>query len=134
MRTVVIPEVINDMTLFLLSLMFLHHLPKGVKGLYKGMAAPIIGVTPMFAVCFFGFGLGKKLQQKSPDDILRWVHFNHGEWLVKMESSRPFDCLPQLSTAVCGRDVVRGLHYSHHDSRRENQMPPSGQTFFHTRK
>ncbi|XP_051932659.1 cAMP-dependent protein kinase type II-alpha regulatory subunit-like isoform X2 [Hippocampus zosterae] len=45
---------------------------EGVKGLYKGMAAPIIGVTPMFAVCFFGFGLGKKLQQKSPDDILTY--------------------------------------------------------------
>lgn len=43
---------------------------QGVKGLYKGMAAPIIGVTPMFAVCFFGFGLGKKLQQRTPDDIL----------------------------------------------------------------
>lgn len=47
-----------------------HPLLQGVKGLYKGMAAPILGVTPMFAVCFFGFGLGKKLQQKSPDDIL----------------------------------------------------------------
>lgn len=45
-------------------------LPQGIKGLYKGMAAPIVGVTPMFAVCFFGFGLGKKLQQKTPDDIL----------------------------------------------------------------
>lgn len=45
-------------------------LSQGVRGLYKGMAAPIIGVTPMFAVCFFGFGLGKKLQQKSPGDVL----------------------------------------------------------------
>uniref|UniRef100_H3DB03 cAMP-dependent protein kinase type II-alpha regulatory subunit n=1 Tax=Tetraodon nigroviridis TaxID=99883 RepID=H3DB03_TETNG len=45
---------------------------EGVRGLYKGMAAPIIGVTPMFAVCFFGFGLGKKLQQKSPDDVLTY--------------------------------------------------------------
>lgn len=48
----------------------LSSLPQGIKGLYKGMAAPIVGVTPMFAVCFFGFGLGKKLQQKTPDDIL----------------------------------------------------------------
>lgn len=57
---------------FLLSLMFPLCFPpwQGLKGLYKGMAAPIIGVTPMFAVCFFGFGLGKKLQQKTPDDIL----------------------------------------------------------------
>ncbi|XP_026162303.1 cAMP-dependent protein kinase type II-alpha regulatory subunit isoform X2 [Mastacembelus armatus] len=45
---------------------------EGVRGLYKGMAAPIIGVTPMFAVCFFGFGLGKKLQQRTPDDILTY--------------------------------------------------------------
>uniref|UniRef100_A0A3P8QR75 Solute carrier family 25 member 20 n=1 Tax=Astatotilapia calliptera TaxID=8154 RepID=A0A3P8QR75_ASTCA len=45
---------------------------EGIKGLYKGMAAPIIGVTPMFAVCFFGFGLGKKLQQRTPDDILTY--------------------------------------------------------------
>ncbi|XP_067253321.1 cAMP-dependent protein kinase type II-alpha regulatory subunit-like isoform X2 [Chanodichthys erythropterus] len=45
---------------------------EGLRGLYKGMAAPIIGVTPMFAVCFFGFGLGKKLQQKTPDDVLTY--------------------------------------------------------------
>lgn len=57
---------------YFLTLMSHHHLIplQGLKGLYKGMAAPIIGVTPMFAVCFFGFGLGKKLQQKSADDIL----------------------------------------------------------------
>jgi len=31
-------------------------------GLYRGMAAPLIGVTPMYALCFFGYGLGQKLQ------------------------------------------------------------------------
>ncbi|XP_073888277.1 mitochondrial carnitine/acylcarnitine carrier protein isoform X3 [Macaca fascicularis] len=45
---------------------------EGIRGLYRGMAAPIIGVTPMFAVCFFGFGLGKKLQQKHPEDVLSY--------------------------------------------------------------
>ncbi|KAL0599847.1 LOW QUALITY PROTEIN: Mitochondrial carnitine/acylcarnitine carrier protein [Plecturocebus cupreus] len=44
----------------------------GIMGLYRGMAAPIIGVTPMFAVCFFGFGLGKRLQQKHPEDVLSY--------------------------------------------------------------
>lgn len=39
------------------------------------MAAPITGVTPMFAVCFFGFGVGKKLQQKHPDEELSYVTF-----------------------------------------------------------
>lgn len=43
---------------------------EGFKGLYKGMAAPLTGVTPMFAVCFLGFGVGKKLQQKHPEDDL----------------------------------------------------------------
>eukprot|EP01134_Creolimax_fragrantissima_P006862 CFRG6862T1 len=32
----------------------------GIKGLYKGMAAPIVGVTPMYALCFFGYGMGQK--------------------------------------------------------------------------
>ncbi|KAM5125673.1 mitochondrial carnitine/acylcarnitine carrier protein-like, partial [Mantella aurantiaca] len=45
---------------------------EGVRGLYKGMAAPVIGVTPMFAVCFFGFGLGKKLQQRHPQEVLTY--------------------------------------------------------------
>nr|XP_033781883.1 mitochondrial carnitine/acylcarnitine carrier protein [Geotrypetes seraphini] len=45
---------------------------EGVKGLYKGMAAPILGVTPMYAICFFGFGLGVKLQQKTPNEKLTY--------------------------------------------------------------
>lgn len=38
---------------------------EGFTGLYKGMGAPLVGVTPMFAICFFGFGVGKKLQTPS---------------------------------------------------------------------
>eukprot|EP00054_Salpingoeca_dolichothecata_P033264 m.267243 g.267243 ORF g.267243 m.267243 type:complete len:296 (+) comp32667_c0_seq1:139-1026(+) len=34
---------------------------EGVRGFYKGMAAPIAGVTPMYALCFFGYGVGKKI-------------------------------------------------------------------------
>jgi solute carrier family 25 (mitochondrial carnitine/acylcarnitine transporter), member 20/29 len=34
---------------------------EGVRGLYKGMSAPIAGVAPIFAISFFGFGVGKKL-------------------------------------------------------------------------
>eukprot|EP00794_Sanderia_malayensis_P006981 gene6981-7766_t len=43
---------------------------EGFKGLYKGMLTPIIGITPLYAVCFWGFSIGKKLQIKSPDDVL----------------------------------------------------------------
>ena len=43
------------------------------------MAAPIAGITPIYAICFLGFGLGKKLQQKHPDDQLTYAQlFNAG--------------------------------------------------------
>jgi solute carrier family 25 (mitochondrial carnitine/acylcarnitine transporter), member 20/29 len=34
---------------------------EGVTGLYKGMAAPLAGVAPMYALCFLGYGYGKKI-------------------------------------------------------------------------
>jgi len=43
---------------------------EGFRGLYKGMSAPLTGVAPIFAMSFFGFGLGKRLQQKSPNENL----------------------------------------------------------------
>ncbi|POY74725.1 hypothetical protein BMF94_2201, partial [Rhodotorula taiwanensis] len=33
----------------------------GVKGFYRGMGPPLAGVTPMFAVSFWGYAMGKKL-------------------------------------------------------------------------
>jgi len=43
---------------------------EGVLALYKGMSAPLVGVAPIFALSFMGFGIGKKLQQKSADEAL----------------------------------------------------------------
>lgn len=45
---------------------------EGFKGLYKGMGAPLIGVAPMFAISFFGFGLGKRLQQTEANPHLTY--------------------------------------------------------------
>ncbi|XP_075435627.1 mitochondrial carnitine/acylcarnitine carrier protein-like [Ascaphus truei] len=44
---------------------------EGFRGLYKGMGAPLAVATPIMAVSFFGFGLGKKLQQRGQDIALR---------------------------------------------------------------
>jgi len=33
----------------------------------QGMAAPLVGVTPMYAICFLGYGIGQDLQRSSPD-------------------------------------------------------------------
>lgn len=45
---------------------------EGLRGFYKGMAAPLVGVAPIFAVSFFGFHIGKQLQQKTPDETLTY--------------------------------------------------------------
>lgn len=41
---------------------------EGFFALYKGMSAPLVGVTPLFAVFFGGCAVGKYLQQKNPED------------------------------------------------------------------
>lgn len=33
----------------------------GFKGLYRGVGAPLVGVTPMFAISFWGYDLGKRV-------------------------------------------------------------------------
>ncbi|KAJ9582688.1 hypothetical protein L9F63_022971, partial [Diploptera punctata] len=43
---------------------------EGFRGLYKGMGAPIAGVAPIFAMSFFGYGLGKRLQMSGANDTL----------------------------------------------------------------
>ncbi|KZC11831.1 Congested-like trachea protein [Dufourea novaeangliae] len=43
---------------------------EGIRGLYKGMGAPLCGVAPIFAISFYGFGLGKQLIRKTDDEQL----------------------------------------------------------------
>ena len=33
----------------------------GVRGLYKGVTAPLLAVTPMYSLCFFGYEFGKRV-------------------------------------------------------------------------
>ncbi|XP_073988831.1 carnitine/acylcarnitine carrier protein colt, mitochondrial [Rhodnius prolixus] len=42
---------------------------EGFKGLYKGMGAPLAGVAPIFAISFFGFGVGKRLFAKKGEEL-----------------------------------------------------------------
>jgi solute carrier family 25 (mitochondrial carnitine/acylcarnitine transporter), member 20/29 len=47
------------------------YLKEGIKGFYRGMLTPLVFVTPMYAVCFWGYDLGQKLVrygQKIPAD------------------------------------------------------------------
>uniref|UniRef100_H3B7V4 Solute carrier family 25 member 20 n=1 Tax=Latimeria chalumnae TaxID=7897 RepID=H3B7V4_LATCH len=106
---------------------------EGFLGLYKGMGAPMLGVTPMIAICFFGYGLGKKLQQKQPEDPLTYLQlFNAGmlagffttvivapgdriKCLLQIQASSssmkyagPLDCVTQLYKESGIRGVYKG--------------------------
>ncbi|KAH3818703.1 mitochondrial carnitine/acylcarnitine carrier protein-like [Dreissena polymorpha] len=75
---------------------------EGFFGLYKGMAAPLTGVSPMFAICFLGFGIGKKLQQKHPTDDLTYLQYWNAGMLsgvfttVIMTPGERIKCLLQI--------------------------------------
>ncbi|RMZ88273.1 hypothetical protein DV736_g4500, partial [Chaetothyriales sp. CBS 134916] len=44
------------------------------RGLYAGVSAPLVGVTPMFAVSFWGYGVGKQLVELvSPVEVTHGV-------------------------------------------------------------
>ncbi|KAE9555684.1 hypothetical protein FO519_001155 [Halicephalobus sp. NKZ332] len=52
---------------------------EGFFALYRGMAAPLVGVTPLFAVFFGGCSIGRWLQQKDPNTDLTFIqNFNAG--------------------------------------------------------
>jgi solute carrier family 25 carnitine/acylcarnitine transporter 20/29 len=37
----------------------------GVRGLFRGMSAPLMGVTPIFAVCIWAYGVGKDIMRSA---------------------------------------------------------------------
>ncbi|XP_054279571.1 mitochondrial carnitine/acylcarnitine carrier protein [Macrosteles quadrilineatus] len=96
---------------------------EGFKGFYKGMAAPIAGVAPIFAISFFGFGVGKRLQQSKENETLTKPQlFYAGAFsgiftTVIMAPGERIKCLLQVQQDSSGpkkysgpRDVVRKLY------------------------
>lgn len=59
----------------------------GLRGLYRGVTAPLIGVTPIFAICFWGYDLGLSLY-----DTLSSVNASNREQKVMFAGG--FSALP----------------------------------------
>lgn len=70
------------------------------------MSAPLTGVAPIFAMSFFGFGLGKKLQQTSPEDKLSLTQlFAAGAFsgvftTIVMAPGERIKCLLQIQVVI----------------------------------
>lgn len=104
-----------------------------LRGFYRGMATPLVGVTPIYAVCFFGYSLGRKMQTPAAPDGT-YSHgqiFNAGmlsaiftlpligpgeriKCLLQVQAqhvpkySGPIDCVRQLYQAGGFRSLFRG--------------------------
>ncbi|KAJ2940421.1 hypothetical protein O0L34_g101 [Tuta absoluta] len=88
---------------------------EGFRGLYKGMSAPLTGVAPIFAISFFGFGLGKRLIQKNPDQALTKPElFAAGAFsgiftTSVMAPGERIKCLLQIQQASAGPQKYAGM-------------------------
>ncbi|GJJ73468.1 solute carrier family 25 (mitochondrial carnitine/acylcarnitine transporter), member 20/29 [Entomortierella parvispora] len=97
----------------------------GFRGLYRGMAAPIVGVTPIFAVSFWAYDLGKKLVLSVPGrtsnelslvDFAVAGFFSAGPTTLLMSPSERIKVLLQTQGTGAAKlyngpiDVVRALY------------------------
>jgi len=67
----------------------------GVKGLYRGMTAPLIGVTPIFAICFWGYDQGQRIVRwtsgMKPTEQLSFVSNCNCWWLFSHSYNNNYD-------------------------------------------
>jgi len=88
---------------------------EGPRALYKGMFAPLMASSPIFALSFVGFGLGKKLQQSHPDEAVGPLKLAAAGCLsglmttIIMAPAERAKCLLQVQAANSGPAKYKGL-------------------------
>lgn len=88
---------------------------EGVKGLYKGMGAPLVGVAPIFAISFMGYGVGKQIfGPKSGQRQFTYLeYFTAGAFsgistTVIMAPGERIKCLLQIQQGSSGPKLYNG--------------------------
>nr|CAH8839424.1 unnamed protein product [Trichobilharzia regenti] len=85
----------------------------GILGLYKGMAVPVAGVAPVFATCFFGYNLGKKIFAKDPMNLRKHELLLAGMFsgiftTAILAPGERIKCLLQVQSNSCGPVKYKG--------------------------
>ncbi|CAK4084087.1 unnamed protein product [Aphanomyces euteiches] len=85
----------------------------GIKGLYRGMSAPLVGVTPIFAICFWGYDMGALIARKaagmkdgdklSTNQILFAGGFSAIPTTIVMAPGERIKCLLQIQSQAVAR-------------------------------
>lgn len=98
---------------------------EGVRALYKGMGAPLVGTAPIFAISFYANAMGQKMQQRSraevlgPHQLAMAGGFSGVMTTIVMAPGERVKCLLQVQQAGLGAgqaqysgpvDVVRSLY------------------------
>jgi len=97
---------------------------EGVRALYKGMGAPLVGTAPIFAISFYSNAMGKKMQQQGRTDVVLGPHqlamagcFSGVMTTIVMAPGERIKCLLQVQQAASGPakysgpvDVARSLY------------------------
>ncbi|KAJ8953249.1 hypothetical protein NQ318_015830 [Aromia moschata] len=88
LQTMPIPKVAGESPLYTGTLDCFKKTIKneGVRGLYKGMGVPLVGVAPIFAISFMGYGVGKQIFGPSEANSFH-------TWSICMEPSQVFSLL-----------------------------------------
>ncbi|RHY01967.1 hypothetical protein DYB25_010344, partial [Aphanomyces astaci] len=93
----------------------------GVKGLYRGMSAPLVGVTPIFAICFWGYDMGALIAVRHDAHAshkLNYVHLAQSCWDIQSQAvarGEPIqfngmsDCAKHLYKTGGLRSVLQGI-------------------------
>lgn len=89
---------------------------KGPFGLYRGMVAPLLGVTPMYALCFLGYGVGKDIFFKEDTK----TNLNSG---MLCDEVRPHSLLREFVPYRLGWSHLWVLHNSYFGTSGETEMP-----------
>eukprot|EP00126_Sphaerothecum_destruens_P015109 Sdes_comp9027_c0_seq1m453 len=50
----------------------------GFRGLYRGIVTPLLGVTPIFSLCFAAYGFGQNIQKVPGKELTLLQHWNAG--------------------------------------------------------
>jgi len=92
---------------------------EGPFGLYRGVTAPLIGIAPVFAVCFWGFDVGQNLVRyvtgKTPSqkltlgEIMFAGGFSAIPTTVLMAPIERIKCLLQIQAGASGPQKYSGM-------------------------
>ncbi|CAH1964491.1 unnamed protein product [Acanthoscelides obtectus] len=87
---------------------------EGFRGLYKGMGAPLVGVAPIFAISFMGYGVGKQIFGPANGSQLSYIeYFTAGAFsgiftTLIMAPGERIKCLLQIQHGINAPKVYDG--------------------------